>query len=95
MIILFFCSFRCHGSTYPIPTGSIWIDKSDIDVDAPLPPNIGDIEITLHYITSDGTGSVRAVLKPSKSITVPWILLDFVGFRLWVISILLFILEVL
>ncbi|XP_022089419.1 laminin subunit alpha-like isoform X2 [Acanthaster planci] len=48
---------ECHGSTYPVPTGSVWIDKSDIDVSAPLPPNIADTDVTLHYITSDGSGS--------------------------------------
>ncbi|XP_038057388.1 laminin subunit alpha-like isoform X2 [Patiria miniata] len=48
---------ECHISTYPVPTGSVWIDKSDIDADAPLPPNVIDSDITLHYVTTDGSGS--------------------------------------
>ncbi|XP_071808051.1 laminin subunit alpha-like isoform X2 [Asterias amurensis] len=48
---------QCHGSTYPIPPHAVWIDKSDIDDSAPLPPNILDQDITLHYITTDGSGS--------------------------------------
>ena len=37
---------------------------SDVDTNEPLPPNVVDPEITLHYITTGGDGSVRTNPSP-------------------------------